>query len=100
MLRRSVAVIVIDAIVLWILAGILDRFTLDGIGAALGAALLIGVLNALVWPILARFALPLTVLTLGLAALVLNAVLVAFAIDLVPGAELDGSPRGSWSRSR
>ena len=89
-LRRSLAVIVIDAIVLWILAGILDRFTLDGIGAALGAALLIGVLNALVFPTLARLTLPLNVLTLGLAAIVINAILVAFAIDLVPGAELTG----------
>jgi len=89
-LRRAITVVLIDAVVLWILAGILDRFTLDGFGAALGAALLIGVLNALVFPTLARLTLPLNVLTLGLAAIVLNALLVAFAIDLVPGAELTG----------
>jgi len=89
-LRRAVVVVLIDAVVLWILAGILDRFTLDGFGAAIGAALLIGVLNALVFPTLARLTLPLNVLTLGLAAIVLNSILVAFAIDLVPNAELTG----------
>ena len=73
-----------------IFAQLLDRFTLDGVGAALGAALLIGVLNALVFPTLARLTLPLNVLTLGLAAIVINAILVAFAIDLVPGAEITG----------
>jgi uncharacterized membrane protein YvlD (DUF360 family) len=89
-LRRSAVVVVVDAIVLLIFAQLLDRFTLDGVGAALGAALLIGVLNALVFPTLARLTLPLNVVTLGLAAIVINAILIAFAIDLVPGAEITG----------
>jgi uncharacterized membrane protein YvlD (DUF360 family) len=67
---------------------VLEGFVLDGAATALGAAALIGLLNALVWPALARLALPLTVLTLGFAALALNGVLVAFAIDLLPGAEV------------
>jgi hypothetical protein len=54
----------------------------------------IGVLNALVWPALARFALPLTVLTLGGAALLLNGLLVAVAISLIPGAEIGGVLEG------
>ena len=45
--------------------------------AALAAALLLGLLNALVWPVLVRLLLPLTVITLGLAPLVLNAGMVA-----------------------
>jgi len=89
-IRRSVVIVLVDTVVLLICARLLDRFTLDGFGAALGAALLIGVLNALVFPTLARLTLPLNVLTLGLAAIVINAILVAFAIDLVPGAEITG----------
>ena len=50
------------------------------------AAALVGILNALVWPALARLALPLNVLTLGLGGLVLNALLVGLVIDLLPGA--------------
>jgi uncharacterized membrane protein YvlD (DUF360 family) len=87
---RGAVVLLVDAAVLLLLSVLLAGFTLDGPGAALATAALVGVLNALVWPLLARFALPLSVLTLGLGALALNAVLVVFAIDLVPGASVEG----------
>jgi len=87
-LRRSVFVLLLDAAILLLLSELLNGFVLDGAGTALGAAALIGLLNALVWPTLARLALPLTVLTLGLAGLVLNGIFVTFAIDLLPGAEM------------
>jgi uncharacterized membrane protein YvlD (DUF360 family) len=80
----------LDAAVLLVLAQLLDGFELEGLGTALAAAALVGILNALVWPALARLALPLNVLTLGLGGLVLNAVLVAIVIDLLPGAEVGG----------
>jgi uncharacterized membrane protein YvlD (DUF360 family) len=87
---RGAVVLVVDAFVLLLLSALLPGFTLDGPGAAFVTAALVGVLNTLVWPLLARFALPLSVLTLGLGALALNAVLVVLAIDLVPGASLEG----------
>jgi uncharacterized membrane protein YvlD (DUF360 family) len=87
---RGAVVLVVDAVVLLLLSALLPGFELDGPGAALTTAALVGVLNALVWPLLARFALPLSVLTLGLGALVLNAALVVFAIDVVPGASVEG----------
>jgi len=87
-LRRGVFVLLLDAVILLLLSELLDGFVLDGAATALGAAALIGLLNALVWPTLARLALPLTVLTLGLAGLVLNGIFVTFAIDLLPGAEI------------
>jgi uncharacterized membrane protein YvlD (DUF360 family) len=83
---RGAVVLLVDALVLVLLAWLLPGFRLDGAGAAVVTAALVGVLNALVWPLLARFALPLSVLTLGLGALALNALLVTWAIDLVPGA--------------
>jgi uncharacterized membrane protein YvlD (DUF360 family) len=87
-IRRGVLVLLLDAVILLLLSEVLNGFVLDGAKAALGAAALIGLLNAFVWPALARLALPLTVLTLGLAALVLNGVLVTFALNLLPGAEV------------
>ncbi|MBS1843266.1 MAG: phage holin family protein [Actinobacteria bacterium] len=87
---RAILVTVLDAAVLLVLSEIFSGFVLDGAGSALLAAALVGVLNALVWPVLARFALPLNVLTLGLGGLVLNALLVLFVIDLLPGSELEG----------
>lgn len=89
-IRRIVFVLLLDAGILLLLSELLDGFVLDGARNALGAAALIGLLNALVWPVVARFALPLTVLTLGLGALVLNGLLVTVAIDALPGAEIEG----------
>jgi uncharacterized membrane protein YvlD (DUF360 family) len=86
---RAVVVLIADALALLALSELLPGFTLDGFGAAFVAAVAVGVLNALVWPLLARLALPLSVLTLGLATLVLNGALMVFAIDLVPGADIE-----------
>jgi uncharacterized membrane protein YvlD (DUF360 family) len=86
--RRGALVLLLDAGILLLLSEVLDGFVLDGAATALGAAAMIGLLNATVWPLLARLALPLTVVTLGAAALVLNGILVTFAIDLLPRAEV------------
>jgi uncharacterized membrane protein YvlD (DUF360 family) len=92
---RGLFVLLLDALTLLLLSSVLEGFVLDGAATALGAAAMIGLLNALVWPALVRFALPLTVLTLGIGALVLNGVLVTFAIDVLPGAEIAGVLEGT-----
>ena len=94
-LWRGLLVLLLDALILLALSEALDGFVLDGTADAIGAAALIAALNALVWPTLARLALPLTVLTMGVAALVLNGLLVTFAIDVLPGAEIDGVFEGT-----
>ena len=68
-LWRGLLVLLLDAATLLLLSEALSGFVLDGAADALGAAALIGLLNALVWPLLVRLTLPLTVLTLGLAGL-------------------------------
>lgn len=90
LLIRIAVVLAVDAAALLLLSHLLPGSTLDGPAAALATAALVGVLNALVWPLLARLALPLTVLTLGLAGLALNAALVILAIDAVPVASIEG----------
>jgi uncharacterized membrane protein YvlD (DUF360 family) len=94
LLWRGALVVVLDAAALLLLSQVLEGFVLDGPGAALGTAALIGVLNALVWPLLARVALPLTVLTLGGAALALNGLFVTVAVDWIPGAHIGGVLEG------
>jgi uncharacterized membrane protein YvlD (DUF360 family) len=91
---RALLVLLLDALALLLLSVLLPGFVLAGASTALAAAVLIGLVNALLWPALARLALPLTVLTLGLGALVLNGVLVAFAIDVLPGGEVGGVLEG------
>ena len=75
------------------------RFKIDS-PAAIALAAIVGLLNGLVWPVLARFTLPLSVLTLGLGSLVLNAGLFALAASVLPGSRSAGGPRRSswWSR--
>jgi uncharacterized membrane protein YvlD (DUF360 family) len=94
-LWRGLLVLLLDAATLLLLSEALSGFVLDGAADALGAAALIGLLNALVWPLLVRLTLPLTVLTLGLAGLLLNGLLVTFAIDLLPGGSIDGVLEGT-----
>lgn len=57
--------------------------------AALLAAIVIGIINALVRPLLVVLTLPITVMTLGLFLLVLNAALFALVALLVPGFRID-----------
>ena len=84
MVLHAGLVVLIDAAALLILAGILPGLTMDGAGAALGTALVIGVLNALVWPVLSRFTLRISVMTLGLFGLVLNTITIAAVIYALP----------------
>ena len=76
LLGRLFLVLILDALALLALSALLSGFTLDGALAALGLALVLGLANAVVWPFLMRVALPFTVATLGLGALVLNAALL------------------------
>ena len=80
--------LVLDALALLLLAALLPGFELAEPATALAVAAIAGLLNALVWPLVARVALPLSMLTLGLFAVALNGALVALAVALTPGAEI------------
>ena len=85
---RIAVVWLVTAAVFALLGWLLPGLMVSGAGAALAAAALLGVFNALVWPVFAYLALPLAVLTLGLAAIVLNGAAVAFVAYLIPGVEV------------
>ena len=89
-LVRVLVVLVITAGALMLMSALLARFDVDSAASALAAAALIGLINALVWPVLIRIALPFTVLTLGLGVLVLNGGVVLFVAGLDPGVTIDG----------
>ncbi|MGB6604538.1 MAG: phage holin family protein [Steroidobacteraceae bacterium] len=81
---------VITAIGLWIATRWVTGVRIDSAGTLLLAALLLGVVNAIVRPILFVLTLPLTILTLGLFLLVLNAAMVALVAWILPGFHLGG----------
>ena len=89
LLPRILVTIAVAAAVLLGLAGVLSGVDIEGFGAAAAFAAVCGFFNALLWPLLIRVALPLTVLTLGLGALLLNGAVVLLAGFLVPGVEID-----------
>lgn len=71
-------------------AVIITAFLLPGVSisnlfAAFIAALVIGFVNAFIRPLLLVFTLPLNIATLGLFTLVLNALLILLAAEVVPG---------------
>ena len=74
---------IVNAIGLWVGAAFVPGVTLESFGWALVAAAILGGLNALLWPALIRFALPLTAWTLGLGALFLNGLVVWLAAEII-----------------
>jgi putative membrane protein len=88
LLRFFVRVLVIWAIQvvgLLVMAWLLPGVSVDSLGTAILAAAVIGLVNALLWPILSYLILPFAVLTLGLLSLVLNALLLMLSSALVEG---------------
>jgi uncharacterized membrane protein YvlD (DUF360 family) len=91
---RVIVVWILTAATLLLLGAMMERFRVDGDGAALVAAAAIGLINALVWPLVIRVALPFTVLTLGLGVLALNGAVVLLVSGLEPGIHVDGLGAG------
>jgi putative membrane protein len=78
------------AIALLITAKIVPGLVVDGITASLIGSAVLGFVNAIVKPILFLFTLPLTILTLGLFLLVLNAITFGIVGYLTPGFTVAG----------
>ncbi|MGA0584730.1 MAG: phage holin family protein, partial [Castellaniella sp.] len=76
---------ILNAVALLVVAYILPGITVASFGSALIAALVLGLLNAVVKPLLILLTLPLTIVTLGLFLLVLNALVFWFAGSILKG---------------
>lgn len=82
--------ILLTAILTYLLAKFLPGAHLAGFGDAILLILVLALLNAVVKPILQLLGLPITILTLGLFLLVINAVIVLLADFLLSGFKVDG----------
>ncbi len=80
---RAAIMLAIDALLLWGLAQIVAGIPVSSFGAALRTATAIALLNAVLWPVLTRLALPFTLLTLGLGSLLLNVLIIELSFRLV-----------------
>lgn len=80
----------INAVALYVTAEVIPGILIEGTGALLLAALVIGLINAVIRPILLVLTLPITVITLGLFYFVLNGFLLWLASVFTPGFTLAG----------
>lgn len=77
--------VAIVALGLWLATYLLPGLYFDGPGTLLAAALLLGIVNAVVRPIAVVLTLPLTLLSLGLFLLVINAAMLGLVALLLGG---------------
>jgi putative membrane protein len=81
---------VVSALAILITAYLLPGVHVSGIFAALVLAVVLGAINTILRPILILLTLPITIVTLGLFVLVINALLVMLASYIVPGFAVAG----------
>ncbi len=86
---RIIIHLILSALAVFIAAYILPGVHVDTFVTALVIAVVLGLVNILVKPLLVFLTLPVTVLTLGLFLLVINAVLIMIVDWLVPGFRVD-----------
>jgi putative membrane protein len=84
----------ISAIGLWIATRWIAGIRIDNAGTLVLAGLLLGVVNAIVRPVLVILTLPITILSLGFFLLIVNAAMVALVAWVLPGFHIYG---GFWS---
>ena len=86
----------ITTVAVMVAASIIEGIRYDSVGALIGAALLLGILNAFLRPILLLLMAPLIILTLGLFIFVVNGLMLLLVNDLVHGFHVDGFGSAFW----
>ncbi len=87
---------VLSAVALLVVSQIVSGFTVQGMGPALVAALVIGLLNATLGLLLKIITFPISILTLGLFLLVINGMMILVASNLVHGFHVRGIGPAFW----
>lgn len=82
--------LVLTAVALLVIAHMVGGIQVSGFGAALIGALILGLVNGFVRPVMILLTLPLTIVTLGLFLFVVNALMFWLVAALVPGFQISG----------
>jgi putative membrane protein len=86
----------VTAVAVMVASSLLRGIRYDSVAALIGAALLLGILNAFVRPILLILSAPLILLTLGFFILVVNALVLLVVPSIVSGFHVDGFGSAFW----
>jgi putative membrane protein len=87
---------VLSALAVWIVAHVISGFHVSGALSALIAALVIGFVNATLGVFLKIITFPLTIVTLGIFWLIINAAMLELASAIVPGFHVDNFWAAFW----
>ena len=93
-MRAFIIRALIGALGLWIASQVIAGVRVDGLVTLAIAAVLLGLVNAVVRPIVTVLTLPITLVTLGLFLLVVNAAMLGLVALLLPGFSIDGLVSG------
>ena len=85
-----IVAIAVNAFALWLANALWDSVSIHGFWAYFIGAVVLGIANAVLKPILAILTLPLIILTLGLFYLLINIAMVALAEWIAPNFSIDG----------
>lgn len=88
---------VIVALGLWLATDWVSGISIDSPQTLLLAGILLGVVNSIIRPIAILLTLPMTILTLGLFLLVINAGMVALVAWILPGMHVTGFAAAFWT---
>lgn len=83
-------ILIINSIVIFIGAYILEGVKIKSFWTAIGVAILLGLINMFIKPLIVLLTLPLTILTLGLFVLVINAWILLIIDKIVDGLTIKG----------
>lgn len=85
-----------NLLALIVAASLIRGIRIESIGMGILAAGILGVVNAVIRPIVLLLTLPITILTLGLFTLVINALMLLLVSNLVPGLVIEGFRAAFW----
>ena len=94
--RHFVSRWMITTVAVMIVPAFVSGVRYDSVGALIGAALLLGILNAFVRPVLLLLSAPLILVTLGFFILVINALMLFWVPGMVMGFHVDGFGSAFW----
>lgn len=89
-MNRFLATLISNALAILVIPHIFSSAYVANLGSALSAALVLGLVNALIRPIMVILALPITLLTFGLFAFVINGAVLKIVSGIVPGFKIGG----------
>ncbi|MGL5345826.1 MAG: phage holin family protein [Peptostreptococcaceae bacterium] len=97
MLKQFLINIILGALSIYIVSLGVNSIYIVSIPSLILLSIVLGFLNSTIKPLLKIFSLPITIVTLGLFSLVINAIVLKIAFAIVPGVHLEGFLPAIWA---